>query len=91
MNTETAVDMRPPLKARKSKKKAPIVSKENRYANFLEDGGPSDLNKPEQYKNTLKSFRKPEIENIFQEDISNSMASIDCYEGGGRGGGKRGG
>ena len=69
MNSETAIDMRPPLKARKSKKKAPIVSKDNRYASYIEDGGSSDLTKPEQYKNTLKSFRKPEIENIFQEDI----------------------
>ena len=88
---ETAIDMRPPVKARKSKKKAPNVTKENRYASYLEDESPVDLTKPEQYKNTLKSYRKPEIENIFKEDISASMSSISCYEGGGRGGSKRGG
>ena len=44
-----------------------------------------------QYQTTLKSYRKPEIENIFKEDICESMSSIACYEGGGRGGSKRGG
>jgi hypothetical protein len=47
MNIETAIDMRPPLKTRKSKKNAPAVTQENRYAKFLEDDGASDLNKPE--------------------------------------------
>ena len=44
---ETAIDMRPPVKARKSKKKAPTVTKENRYASYLEDESPVDLTKPE--------------------------------------------
>ena len=91
MNMETAIDMRPPVKVRKSKKKAPTITKENRYASYLEDESPVDLTQPEQYKNTLKSYRKPEIDNIFKEDISASMASVECYEGGGRGGSKRGG
>ena len=66
MKLETAIDMLPPINVRKSKKKAPAVSSENRYAKFLEDEDfTTDLTQPEQYKNTLKSFRKPEVENSF--------------------------
>jgi hypothetical protein len=66
MKLETAIDMLPPVNIRKSKKKAPAISSENRYAKYLEDEGlVTDLTKPEQYKNTLKSYRKPEVENSF--------------------------
>lgn len=66
MKFETAIDMVPPVNVRKSKKsKAPTITSENRYAKFLEDEGVTDLTKPEQYKNTLKSYRKPEVENSF--------------------------
>ena len=66
MKFESAINMLPPINVRKSKKKAPAISSENRYAKFLEDEGfDTDLTKPEQYKNTLKSYRKPELENSF--------------------------
>ena len=66
MKFESAIDMLPPINVRKSKKKAPAISSENRYAKFLEDEGLiTDLTKPEQYKNSLKSYRKPELENSF--------------------------
>jgi hypothetical protein len=91
MNSETAVDMRPPIKTRKSKKqKPPVITSENRYLKYLEDDSDTDQRKPEHYKIPLKQYRKPEIENSFQEDISQSMASVACYEGGGRSGKKGG-
>jgi hypothetical protein len=48
MKLETAIDMLPPIVVRKSKKKAPALSSENRYAKYLEDEGLStDLTEPE--------------------------------------------
>lgn len=65
MTLETAIDIRPPMKLKKSKKKAPVVSAENRYAKYLEDSDSSDQTRPDHYKKTLKAYRKPEIENSF--------------------------
>lgn len=66
MKFETAaIDILPPVSTRKSKKKAPVITPENRYAKYLEDEGKIDLTKPDQYKNSLKAYRKPEVENSF--------------------------
>ena len=65
MTFETARAMLPPIKVKKTKKKAPVVTPENRYAKYLEDEVDANLTAPEHYKNSLKSYRKPSIENSF--------------------------
>ena len=80
---QSVIDILPPVKSRKGRKKAPVVDKSNRYYKYLEES--TDENsptRPQHYKNALNSFRSGK--NSFLEDISESMASIACYEGGGR-------
>ena len=49
MTFETAIDIRPPVRATKTKRKAPVVTADNRYAKYLEDCD-VDLTQPEHYK-----------------------------------------